>query len=322
MSLSINDHLIIEEARSRGYTVEIISEGHPLTKISKGEQFVLFRKMLIWTTKGIFKYIAENKNLSYIVLDHLGFSVPKTQTVKSESEALGAAEKIGYPLVVKPNDALGAKGVSILFEKNEEAFRAAYKDALEVNHTEVLVQQFFKGKDYRVFLLQKKVVAVAYRVPARVFGDGENTIQTLIERENKNPLRGGKGRDNVLVKILVDDDILAHLARQQLTLLSIPADGQEILLREIGSASTGGESIDLTDELPIENQQLFERMAELLDAAVIGLDIRCDDITKPLTEKDYCVIEINHSPGFSIHHFPSQGKPRNIAKMVVDLLPF
>jgi cyanophycin synthetase len=322
MPLSINDHLIIEEARSRGYLVEVVSEAHPLTKISKGDKFVFFRKMLIWTTKGIAKYIAEHKDLSYIVLENLGFSIPKTETVFSETEALSAAAKIGYPLVVKPNDSLGAQGVSILFQEDEVALRVAYQEAVEVNHSAVLVQRFFKGKDYRVFILEKKVVAVAYRVPARVFGDGYSTIQELIEKENQNPLRGGKGRDNVLTQIAIDDDIKAHLARQQFTLQSIPLRNEEILLREIGSASTGGESIDLTDELPLQNQELFERIATSLDAAVMGLDIRCNDITQPLSSDEYCVIEINHSPGFSIHHFPSQGKPRNIAKMVVDLLPF
>ncbi len=321
MPLSINDHLLIEAAKEKGYTVEVISSTHPLLKISCGTQFTYIRKTMIWETRGITKYIAENKDLSYIFMGNLGFTVPKTITVKNVDQALAAAQSIGYPLVIKPNDSKGSQGVSILHQSNEEAFLEAFELAYQVNFDHVLIQNFVKGKDYRVLMLDRKVAAVAHREPASIYGDGFHNIDLLIKLENNKPDRGD-GRVALLSKIKVTEDTTNHLAKQGLSLKYIPKAGEKIFLSEIGSMSAGGESIDYTDDLPPENIRLFERMAEALDAPVLGLDIRSEDITKVLSPSDYCIIEINHSPGFALHQFPNHGKPRNIAKMIVDLISF
>lgn len=321
MPLSINDHLIIEAAKDKGYTVEVISSEHPLLKISYEAQFTYIRKTMIWETRGITKYIAENKDLSYVFMGNLGFAVPKTIVVKNAVQALEAAQTIGYPLVVKPNDSKGSEGVSILHEADEKAFIQAFELAYHVNFDDVLVQNFIKGKDYRVLMLDRKVAAVAHREPASIYGDGFHNIDLLIKLENNKPDRGD-GRVALLSKIKVTEDTTNHLAKQGLSLKYTPKAGEKIFLSEIGSMSAGGESIDYTDDLPAENIRLFERMAEALDAPILGLDIRSEDITKVLSPSDYCIIEINHSPGFALHQFPNHGKPRNIAKMIVDLITF
>ncbi|NJK83283.1 MAG: cyanophycin synthetase, partial [Saprospiraceae bacterium] len=227
----------------------------------------------------------------------------------------------GYPLVVKPNDSKGSQGITILHEPREEALERAFQQAYEVNFNEVLIQNFIKGKDYRVLMLDRKVAAVAHREPASIYGDGFHHIELLIQLENNKPDRG-EGRTTLLSKIKVTEDTTNYLAKQGLSLKYIPKAGEKIFLSEIGSMSAGGESIDYTDDLPPENIRLFERMAEALDAPVLGLDIRSEDITKVLSPKDYCIIEINHSPGFAMHQFPTHGKPRDVAAMIVDLITF
>jgi len=50
------------------------------------------------------------------------------------------------------------------------------------------------------------------------------------------------------------------------------------------------------------------------------MDIVTTDISKPLRETDGVIVEVNAAPGFRMHVCPSQGKPRNVAAPVIDML--
>jgi cyanophycin synthetase len=175
------------------------------------------------------------------------------------------------------------------------------------------------AKHYRVLVVGEKVVAVAEKIPAHVIGDGIHTIEELVEIENKNPLRG-KGHEKPLTKLTIDTISKLTLKKQGFDLQDVPKKGKKVFLRESANLSTGGIAIDKTDEIHPNNIEIAVRAAKAIGLDIAGIDITMEDIKKPLTEKNGAIIEINASPGIRMHHYPSKGKPRNVAKAIVDML--
>ncbi|MGG0815607.1 hypothetical protein ABE142_23525 [Paenibacillus alvei] len=56
------------------------------------------------------------------------------------------------------------------------------------------------GKEYRFLVTGDEVVGILHRVPANVVGDGIHTIEPLVHKKNKDPLRG-RGYKTPLEKI-------------------------------------------------------------------------------------------------------------------------
>jgi len=318
MSITITTRLLVEESEKLGVETEVISAKHNLLVLKYKDKEVLVRRAVTPVTSAVLRYVADHKDATYDVLDYYGFSVPKTVTVNSVLEAMEASREIGYPLVVKPEDSAYGLGVTVSVN-NEEQLRVAYEHAYSINQGDVLVQNLIKGDDYRIMVVDYKVCAIAKRIPCRVLGDGDNTIEKLIEIENKNPMRG-KGKTSPMTLINIDDDMKDYLTSQKLTLDDISSKGEYVYLRKIANLSQGGEAENMTDICSDNNKRLFESMAKALQASVVGIDILCEDLGKNLTNNDYAVIEVNASPGIRMHHYPAKGKSINIAKKILVAL--
>ena len=184
----------------------------------------------------------------------------------------------------------------------------------------VLVEKEFKGKDFRIVATRNKFLAATYREPANVIGDGIHSIRELIKIKNSDFLRGGD--EQPLVKIKVNNEVKKNLSDQKLNSESVVLKGKKVYLRKNANISTGGDSIDVTDLIHPE----FKKIAVCAVCAIPGLayagvDLMTNnDISQKPTKNSYVIIEMNSSPGISIHHFPYQGKPRNVAKGIIDIL--
>ena len=162
-----------------------------------------------------------------------------------------------------------------------------------------------------------KTIAVARRLPAFVIGDGEKTIQTLLEEKNKNPLRGND-HEKPLTKISLP---LVKSLNPRNFLKKVPQKNETIFVLDTANLSKGGESIDLTDECQKEYKSLAEQVAKIFSLPICGVDIIIPDASLPSskTNRPY-VIEINKAPGIRMHHFPSIGKPRDVARAILNFL--
>ena len=76
-------------------------------------------------TSGIAVDIASDKSLTNRLLDSAGLPVPKSAVVETEDQAADAANRIGYPCVVKPLDGNHGRGVNLDL-RSEEAVRKAF----------------------------------------------------------------------------------------------------------------------------------------------------------------------------------------------------
>jgi cyanophycin synthetase len=310
---------LVDEAERRGIPVIRLDPRRSLVQMGYG----VYQKR-VWATvtsetSNIAVDLASNKRLTNQLLQGVGIPVPRSVTVDRVDEAVAAARQIGFPVVVKPLDGNHGRGVRInLVDEEEvrEGFEAAYSESRAGT---VVVESYIRGKDYRILVVGGKLIAVAERVPAHVMGDGVHNVQELIDITNSDPRRG-IGHEKVLTRITVDDAVLDLLEKNGMTLETVPDEGTFVQLRLTGNMSTGGISIDRTDDIHPDNIEIAEQAAQVIGLDVAGIDFIVDDITQPVKDQGGAICEVNAGPGFRMHTHPTEGHPRDVARPVLDLL--
>lgn len=262
--------------------------------------------------------LACDKEGTKQILRDAGVPVPRGAVIQYLEDLQRAIDEVGgYPIVLKPLDGNHGRGITIDINNYADA-ETAYDMAKNVSKS-VIVERFYQGRDHRVLVINGKLVAVAERIPARVVGDGKSTISELVEEINQDPNRG-EGHDNVLTKIALDRASISRLEKQGYNLETILPEGEVAYLRATANLSTGGIAVDRTDDIHPENIWLAQRVSRIIGLDIMGIDVVTPDITKPLREVDGVVVEVNAAPGFRMHTAPSEGKPRNVAAPLLDML--
>lgn len=288
-----------------------------LVQLGYGVNQMRFQATITCKTSSIAVDIACNKEQTKQMLDAASIPVAKGGICVDEEDLELTIKKIGYPIVLKPLDGNHGKGVSINVNKWEEALEGM---AFAQKYSrKVIVERFVTGFDFRMLVIDNKLVAAAQRVPANVVGDGKQTVQQLIDETNKDPRRG-YGHENVLTEITVDRDTMDLLEKKNYTLESIPPAKEVVYLKSTANLSTGGTSIDVTDMLHPENIFLAERISRVIGLDICGIDIMAKNLTQSLKENGGVILEVNAAPGFRMHLAPSEGLPRNVAAPVIDML--
>ena len=261
--------------------------------------------------------IAGNKNRTKAMLKDAGVPVPNGTTVYSEAGLRDAIEELGFPIVTKPLNGNHGKGATIRIMNWKDA--AAGLKAAQVYSRAVIVEQFIEGFDFRLLVVNGKLIAAARRTPAAVVGDGKSTIQQLIAKVNEDPRRG-IGHEKVLTSIKADKHTTDLLKTQGESLKTVLPAGEVRYLKSTANISTGGTATDVTDHMHPYNVLLAERVAGIVGLDICGIDLMTTDIAVPLNESRGAVIEVNAAPGFRMHIAPTEGLPRNVAAPVVDML--
>lgn len=307
---------IVEEAKKRGIPV-IRLDNDSLVQLGYGCKSKRIEATITSQTSNLAVDIAGDKDKTKQLLTSVNLPVPFGEVVRHVEKLQESIEAIGYPIVIKPLDGNHGKGATVDIRDWEHAV-CAFNRAKKYGD-DIIVEKFIQGHDFRVLVVDNKFVAAALRTPASVTGDGEHTIQQLIDRANLDPRRGN-GHDNVLTEIRVDDVTLELLKKKGYSLNSVLPYGQQEYLKPTANLSTGGTATDVTDEVHPLNKALFERIARNIGLDVCGIDIMAPDLSTPLKENGGAVLEVNAAPGFRMHLEPTSGQPRNVAGAVVDML--
>ncbi|HLS46890.1 MAG TPA: cyanophycin synthetase [Gemmatimonadales bacterium] len=261
--------------------------------------------------------LASDKEETNRILANLGLPVPAQELVQTVGGALRAAESIGYPVVVKPYNANHGRGISIHLTDADQV-RAAFEMARELSRS-VLIESYVTGYDHRMLVVNGKLIAVAQRIPGHVVGDGIHTVEQLVAEVNADPRRG-IGHEKVLTRLEFDAQAEQLLARRGYTRDSVPDAGEPVYLRLTGNLSTGGTAIDMTDVVHPDNVEMAVRTVKAIGLDVGGVDFLTSDITRSFKEVGGAIVEVNAAPGFRMHMAPSEGKPRDVAGPVLDML--
>ena len=307
---------IVEEAVARD--IPWIRLGtNSLVQLGYGVNQMRFQATITQKTSSIAVDIACNKEETKRMLNNASIPVASGSICMDDTDLEACIAKIGFPIVIKPLDGNHGKGASINVKTLEDA-KAGLIFAKTYSRR-VIVEKFITGFDFRVLVIDNKLVAAAKRVPAHVVGNGKDSIQKLIEITNLDPRRG-YGHENVLTEITVDRDTEDLLAKLSYTLDTVPTSGEIVYLKSTANLSTGGTSVDVTDMMHPENIFLAERISRVIGLDICGVDIMAENLTQPLKENGGCILEVNAAPGFRMHLAPSEGLPRNVASPVIDML--
>jgi cyanophycin synthetase len=252
-------------------------------------------------------------------LETLGFPVPPGQVVATRTEALKAADRIGYPVAVKP--VVGHKGIGVTAEVRDEieleqAFERAVDAIAPDRSVAVVVERSISGKDFRLLCVNGRFVAATERRPAAVTGDGESTIQTLIARENRTRDRSDTPT-SPLGKIKVDEAMERYLHEQGLTIDSLLERDRTIYLRKVANLSSGGLSINATDEIHPDNVVLAQDIARHFRLTCLGIDIIARDLSRSWKDGNFGIIEINAAPGIFMHLKPAIGNKVDVTSAIL-----
>lgn len=294
----------------------VMNIGNGTYQIGYGKMARIFGATIGSNTKCIAVDICCDKMLTKNILEMNSLPVAIGDKVTDTISLLKLAEKIGYPVVLKPQ--YGSKGLGVCVNiQNEIELLEAYT-GLKEKTEDIIIEEFVEGKDYRVCVVDYKVVAVAHRSAPYVIGDGVKSIKRLIDELNSSPMRGD-GHEKPLTKIKLDKHLDGVLKRHKLDINYIPSEGQKVYLRENANISTGGFAEDCTDLISEENKKICERVARAIGLDICGIDISTNNIAKSLN--DYgIIIEVNAAPGIRMHEFPSVGPKREVAKEILKTM--
>jgi len=307
---------IVNEALKRKIPYKRINSGS-LIAFGYGIKQKKIRATIADSTSGIGIEIACDKEETKTLLSNAHIPVPEGVLVYDEDDIKRLADRVKFPLVIKPVDGNHGRGVSTNIQNIESAIAAFHIAKLE--SSEVIMEEFIAGLDYRFLVINYKLVAVAMRTPAMVIGDGNSTIAQLVEQTNQDPARG-EGHEKVLSTIKVDEITLNILAKKNLSVESILPLGEVLFLKDTANISTGGTSTDVTDLVHPYNVFLAERVARILNLDICGIDIVAGDIKVPLTREVGGVVEVNACPGLRMHLSPANGLARDVAEPIMEMM--
>ena len=307
---------IVEEAAKRGIPFIRLNK-HSLVQLGYGIHQKRIRATVASTTSSIAVDIAGDKEETKNLLIAAEIPVPRGCLIGMDESVDDAIASVGYPFVFKPLNGNHGRGATTNITTREQAVTAL--EAAREHGRNVICEKFITGFDFRILVINYKFVCAALRTPASVTGDGEHTIQWLIEETNKDPRRG-YGHEKVLTQIKIDGYTHKILDEKGYTIDTIPEKGELVLVKPTANLSTGGTSTDVSDEVHPVNIFMAERIAQIIGLDICGIDVMASDLKTPLFENGGAVLEVNAAPGFRMHIEPSEGLPRNVAEPVVDML--
>lgn len=268
--------------------------------------------------------IIKDKGYTKFFLNQFGYKTPKGKTFfskklnanlsvkRSIDDGYTYAISLGFPVILKPNT--GSQGSMVTKVYNKKEYYSIARKILR-KHSVLLVEKFCEGlSDYRVVVLDKKVISAYKRIPLSVIGDGKSSIKILLHKKKDEFEQNNRGADINLS----DYRITENLKKQRLTLQSVLKKDMVVYLLDNANLSTGGVAIDYTKTIHNSYKKLAVSVTKDLGLRLCGVDILAKDITKP--QKSYVILELNAAPG--LDNYASIGKIQRdrVDKLYLEIL--
>lgn len=307
---------IVEEAKRRGIPTVRLNKAS-LVQLGHGAKRRLIQATMTDRTSALGVEIADEKFRTKELLDQAGIPTPQGAIAASLDEAREIADDLGFPVAVKPE--VGNHGRGITARVSDPGTLAEAYASARARCDSVIVEKTLTGFDFRVLVIDGKLVAAARREPAHVVGDGQRTVRQLIDQVNRDPRRG-LGHERMLTVITVDQMTERLLATSGCSLDAVLPAGETCYLKSTANLSTGGTARDVTDEVHPDVRLMCERIARIIGLDCIGIDLVAPALDQPLDASSAGVVEVNAAPGFRMHLEPTEGKARNVARPFVEML--
>ena len=322
-SYDLQPQLVQQAAYRRGLQVEALSR---LTySISSSKRDIFFLETMSHWTSAMSRRTSNDKDWTKRRLQQMGVNTPAWQTfLSSEMEkAWDFARALACSVTVKPFVGSGGRGITVDVT-SRDAFEEAWATAnlgqksRALETRKIIVEEYVRGADYRLFVLGDQIIAASLRIPAHLIGDGQRTVDELVEQRDKtrqvNPHNGSK-------RFKLTPAMEANLLRLGKSRLSVLAEGEYVQLHAVANIGSGGDSRDVTDMVHPEFTHVAQQIGKaMLSPPHFGIDILAENIGLAPDAQKWSVIEVNTNPDPGIHHFPSEGAPRDVTGALLDML--
>lgn len=318
----LSTQILLKDAIKNGVKFKILDRGENFISLEKNGKVEYIKQA---TKTSLDSYVTmlimENKVVTKKLLKDNGVVVPDGRDYSDIDLAKSDYRKYSAGTVIKPKSTNFGLGITIF---KDEFSKEDYDKAIDIAFKEdssILIEKFVKGKEYRIFVIDGEVVGVLHRVPANVMGDGKKSIEELVAEKNLDPLRG-EGYKTPLEKIKLGEAEKMFLKAQGLDFKYIPEKNEVVYLRENSNISTGGDSLDFTDEILDVYKQIAIQSAAAVGAKICGVDMMIEDLKEENPKGNYAIIELNFNPAIHIHCYPYKGKNRNLGEKILKALGY
>jgi len=319
----ISSELILKEAKQMALNSQVLSRENNLFLVNSDKENIIFKSVDCWLNSSFWLKIANNKELTYLLAEKNNIRVPVSKYLSREDYLANNYTNlnIDYPVISKPIDWAHWDWVSINLKDIDELKEWLKYTFESEDVTKAVIQEQIFWEDHRIIVVNWKVEAVTKRIAPYIIGDWISSVKSLIETENKNPLRWwGEDHDAQMSQIKIDSESISYIEEQWYKMDFILEKDKKINVRQNENLSTWWIAIDMTDEIPNEVKDEAIKIAKLVWLWFCGVDFFCKDISLPLKEGKWAIIEINATPWIRMHHFPSQWKSRNVAKKILEAI--
>ena len=280
----------IEAAAERKIPFKIFNQIYVIFGYGSGSR--IFSSSIADEESAIGVGLAKSKVNTNRLLKMSGIPVAEQARVRTIDDAIRFAGKIGYPVVLKPEAEEQGRGVCTFLQTQLELEQIFQK--LIEKFKSLIVERHYFGDGYRVYVLNNQVVRVRKLEAAHVVGDGNLSIQKLIDKENSADERNSISAS--IKKIVVDGDVKRMLQKQNLGLQDVPIAGAKVLLASTTNLSRGGKSTDFFESLHPENRRLCEEASKTIGLYCSGVDLISPDASLPWHKNGAIVCEVNAQP--------------------------
>ena len=321
--MELSTQLLLREAVRRGIAFDILDKAENFIRLKRDDNTQYVRQATKTSLDNYASILAmENKVITKQILEEHGIRVPKgldySDRISAKADFILFKDKA---VVIKPKSTNFGLGITIIKNNTDKLiFDRAIDIAFDCDSS-ILIEEFIEGKEFRIFVMNDEVVGILHRVPANVTGNGKLPVRDLVDEKNKDSLRG-KGYRTPLEKIQLGEAESIFLKSQGKDFEYIPGNNEIVFLRENSNVSTGGDSIDFTDEIPDSYKVIAVQAARALGVKITGLDMIIPDYTQEATTENYAIIELNFNPAIHIHCHPYKGKNRKLNEKLLDILGF
>jgi cyanophycin synthetase len=310
---------IIAAVERRGIPWEVVDPGSQMIDLGNGAYRTRINRTVTSNTSLFGRDLVQDKSLTNHFLRSAGVPVPAGSVVASIPQAELSANTIGYPVVIKPVDGGASSGVTVGISDAAELEEAFEYARVSSSRNRVMLEKHLMGEKYRVSIINNAIFSIKYHRRAAVVGDGQSTIQELIDRTNADPRRGPT-RPFPLRYISVDDDLHRMLSNQGLDLESVPLLGKRIEVRSRARVDEGGFFLDVTDDVHPDTAEMLIQAINIIGLDVATIDFIADDISLSCWEQECGILDINVGSGFSDELNPPEGEPRDPGPAIIDML--
>ena len=292
--------------------------------INLGRKNYYFSCALTPLNKGASIFIARNKFRLNKLLDEAGFPVPKAVAFNADERARqplsDLIQGLQFPLAAKPMKGTG-RGMDVLCNIQDITLLSEHVSRILKKHSYIQIEEFHQHlKEYRVLVLKNQVIGVVERFGACVIGDGEHSIEELIVFSNRE--RAMLALNLTISPLVVDEEYLLCLSKQNLSLQSIPPKGKKVRLCYTANTGRGGDILSHGKKIHPKNVNYLCRAAKTIGLTYVGFDVLCEDINLPFSRTKWLILEANQSPDTTIHEVPHRGKRSSVVKKVLRQLIF